>query len=137
MESRKLKCLICGKSYNHLGSHIAHGHKITAREYKEEFGLPYKMALISQQVKEKKQDAFNLNRDKYIKNLLKSGTKYQFKKGRTGQRRISEHERKELIKRIEEVNDTRTTEQCPVCKMTFENVDSHLYTVHSLLRIKK
>lgn len=132
----KLKCLICGRSYKHLGSHIWHGHKVTAREYKEEFGLPYKMALISPEIKAKKQDAFELDRERYLKNLTKAGTKYQFKKGHTGQRRISEHERRVQLERIESYNTRRKAEQCPVCKMMFDHLDSHLANKHRLLRIK-
>jgi len=92
----KLKCLICGKRFNHLGSHIWHRHKITAREYKEEFGLPYKMALISTEVKLKKQDAFEKDREKYLVNII-NNKKWQFKKGKSGIRRISQRERMEIF----------------------------------------
>lgn len=132
----KLKCLICGRSFHHLGSHLWHGHHVLAREYKEEFGLPYKMALISDQVRGKKQDAFEENREVYIKNLTKAGKKYQFKKGQTGQRRVSQHERELQLARINEVNKRRKPEPCPVCKIIFDNVDSHLANKHRLLRIK-
>lgn len=132
----KLKCKICGKEYFHLGSHIWHAHKIRAREYKEEFGLPYNMALITSEIKIKKQEAFEEHRDKYMQNLLKAGKKYYFVKGRTGQRRISENERKTILTRINEVNANRKPEPCPVCKMIFDNVASHLANKHKLLIIK-
>lgn len=132
----KLKCQICGKSFHHLGSHIFHGHGITAREYKEEFELPYKMALISDQVYQKKKNAFEERREFYLENFKKSGKKYQFKKGQTGQRRISQHERDVNLKRILEVNKKRKPEKCPVCRMIFDNVDSHLANKHKLLKIK-
>jgi len=108
----KLKCRICGKVFSHLGSHIWHKHKITAREYKTEYGLPYNMALISSEVKKKKQDAFEERREEYIGNLKKTGKKYQFKKGKTGQRRISQHERETVLARINEVNKNRKPEPC-------------------------
>lgn len=133
----KLKCKICGKSYDHLGSHIFHFHGITAREYKEEFELPYKMALISDKVYQKKKEAFEERREEYLENLLKSGKKHRFKKGHTGQRRISQHERDVNLKRILEVNKKRKPEKCPVCRMIFDNVDSHLANKHKLLKIKK
>ena len=133
---QKLKCKICNKLYSHLGSHIFHAHGILAREYKQEFGLPYKMSLITNDIKKKKQDAFEEDREKYVKNLLKSGKKYQFKKGRTGQRRISEHERKTIIARINDVNKKRKPGNCPVCRMGFKNVDSHLYQVHKFINVK-
>lgn len=132
----KLKCKMCGKSFHHLGSHIFHKHGITAREYKEEFELPFKMALISDQVYQKKKAAFEERREEYLENLKKFGKKYQFKKGKTGQRRISQHERDVNLKRILEVNKKRKPEKCPVCKMIFDNVDSHLANKHKLLKIK-
>lgn len=132
----KIKCLICGKSFNHLGSHIWHGHKILAKEYKEEFGLPYKMALISSEVKLKKQDAFELRRDEYLENLKKGGTDHQFVKGQTGQRRISKQERETNLERIKNYNAERKPEPCPVCHMVFDHLDSHLANKHKLLRIK-
>lgn len=131
----KIQCKICGMKYKHLGSHLWHTHKILARDYKERFGLPYNYSLISETVKEKKHDHWEENKDKYIKNLTKVGSKYQFKKGRTGQRRISQKERETILKRILEVNKNRKPEQCPVCKMIFKNVNSHLYNAHKLLKI--
>lgn len=132
----KLKCKICGKKFNHLGSHIWHKHKMTAREYKTEFELPYKMALISDEIYMKKKKHFEENQEKYLTNLKKYGKKYQFKKGQTGQRRISQHERKAHLKRILELNKKRKAEQCPVCKMIFDHLESHLANKHKLLKIK-
>jgi len=106
----KLKCLICGKRFNHLGSHIWHRHKITAREYKEEFGLPYKMALISTEVKLKKQDAFEKDREKYLANII-NNKKWQFKKGKSGIRRISQREREVTLERILKYNKKRKTKK--------------------------
>lgn len=132
----KLKCKICGKPFSHLGSHIWHKHKITAKEYKTEYGLPYNLALITPEIKKKKQEAFELHRNKYIKNLLKPGEKYRFKKGRSGIRRISQQERITILNRINKINKNRKSESCPVCKMIYKNVDSHLANKHKLLRIK-
>lgn len=129
----KLKCKICGKNFNHLGSHIWHKHKITAREYKQEFGLPYNISLISRQIYDKKVDAFNENRDKYLSNILKDNG-FRFKKGKDGSRRISDLERKRFIERINEVNRKKKPEKCPVCNMVFNHLDSHLYNKHRLIR---
>lgn len=130
----KLKCKICGKEFQHLGSHIWHKHKITARQYKEKFGLPYNIALISEKIYEKKVKAFDEHREKYLSNINKDNG-YRFEKGKTGTRRISELERKRIIERIEKVNK-RKPEKCPVCNMIFDHLDSHLYNKHKLLRIK-
>ncbi|HEC32778.1 MAG TPA: hypothetical protein ENI63_00780 [Candidatus Kaiserbacteria bacterium] len=133
----KLKCLLCGKLYDHLGSHIWHGHHITAREYKEEFELPYNMSLISHSVYLKKSEAFEKHREKYVKNLLKNGKKYQFKKGCSGVRRISQHERNTILERIEKVNKSkRKLILCPVCRMKFYHLESHLFNKHKMLSVK-
>lgn len=137
IHENRLECLICKKSYQHLGSHIWHKHKILARDYKEKFELPFKMALISQEVYDKKRKRFEEDRDKYLSNLKKYGSKFKFKKGHTGQRRISRYERKMSLERIISVNKLKKKlEQCPVCKMTFNHIESHLYTKHRLLKVK-
>jgi len=95
------------------------------------------MALISEDIYKKKSDAFNEHREKYVKNLLKSGKKHQFKKGKTGTRRISQHEREVAVERIENVNKKRKgkLEACPVCKMKFNHLESHLYNAHKLIKV--
>ena len=129
-----LRCLICNKLFRHLGSHIARGHKMTARAYKTEFELPWNMPLITQEIIEKKRIAFELDREKYLKNLSK---KYQFKKGKNGHRRISATEREKFIKRMAEVNKRHgKLQQCPVCRMKFNHLESHLYNKHQLLKVK-
>jgi uncharacterized protein with PIN domain len=95
------------------------------------------MSLISDTVKKKKQDAFELHREDYIQTLKKAGIKYQFKKGNSGLHRTSEYERKQIIERIEKKNeDNKEMKLCPVCKMKFNHLESHLYNAHKLLQIK-
>lgn len=38
-------CKMCGKSYNNLSQHIKNFHKITIKEYKEMFDIPYETKL--------------------------------------------------------------------------------------------
>ncbi len=134
-----LDCMVCGKNFKHLGSHIYHRHGITAKEYKTEYELPYNMGLISLEIYQKKSDAFEADREKYVKNLLGNGSKArQFKKGRTGQRRISQHERQVIMERILNVNRIRSSRKvnCPVCRMQFKAVETHLLLVHKLIKVK-
>ncbi len=133
----KLTCLICHKEFHHLGSHIWHKHKILARKYKEEFELPYNIALISDEVYQKKHERFEENREKYLLNLTKYGKKFQFKKGHSGVRRISQHERKTILERINQINlkQKGKLKNCPVCKMKFNHLESHLYNAHHLIKI--
>lgn len=133
----KLKCRLCGKTFQHLGSHLWHKHQVLAKEYKEEFGLPYREALISTSVYEKKRDRFEEDREKYIKNLLKNGKKFQFKKGNNGVRRVSEKERQTVTARIKLINDNnQTMKSCPVCKMKYLHLESHLFNKHKLIQVK-
>lgn len=129
----KLFCRECKKYYSHLGSHVYHAHGMLARDYKEKYELPYAMGLVTIDISKKQSEA----NKKYFsqKNL---NTKYSFKKGHTGQRRISEHERRIILERIQEVNERKKKEQrCPVCKMYFHHVESHLYRKHQLISVKR
>lgn len=42
----KIECLICGKHYINLGSHVAHHHGVSARAYKRAFNIPRKCGLM-------------------------------------------------------------------------------------------
>jgi len=131
-----LDCEICKKNFAHLGSHIYHAHKITAKEYKTEYNLPYNMALISKEIYLKKSDHFEENREHYLNNFIAQGKKFHFKKGCSGHRRISEYEMKKITDRIKEVNSKKTTpEQCIVCKMKFNHIESHLFNAHGLIKV--
>lgn len=44
--SKKIQCLVCGKYYIQVCSHVLQVHKLTARKYKEEFGLDVKRGRI-------------------------------------------------------------------------------------------
>ena len=136
MKDNLLKCKICGKRFNHLGSHIWHKHKILAIEYKEEFELPYKWGLISEEIKQKKR--LKANWRKTWKKNFKNSKNYQFKKGQSRFPRISQTQRQEQIKRILSVNTRKKSklEQCPVCKMKFNHLESHLFNAHGLLKVK-
>ena len=135
MEER-IKCQICKKTFAHLGSHIWHKHKMLAYDYKTKYGLPYKMGLVSETVREKQRMAEN--KYKGHKNFKKGGKKYRFKKGHTGQRQISDYERARFLKRMMKVNkEHRKLKPCPVCRMQFNHVESHLYQVHKLVSIER
>lgn len=129
-ENLRTKCLICktDKDWKYLGSHINKAHKISVKSYKEMYGLPYNLSLMDNKTLKKKQKAFNDRKEVYLKNLTK---KHRFKKGcnRYKNNYFSLLEKTELIKRIEEKD---LSGKCPVCKMTFDNVYSHLFMAHNL-----
>lgn len=130
-----LTCAVCNKKYAHLGSHVYHAHGMLAREYKERFGLPYNMGLVTAAIARKQREHNRKGRS--YENFKATGTRYHFRKGHTGQRRISEHERRVIVERIEQVNarKARRMQQCPVCRMKFHHVESHMYQAHKLVRV--
>lgn len=129
------KCKLCEKTFEHLGSHLWHAHKVTAREYKEEFGLDYNFPLISPEVKTKKQAAFEQDRDKYLANLSNS-QKYQFKKGVTSKIRISRQSRERHTNQLDIIEQNKQG-TCEICRLKFEHLASHLYNKHGLVVAKK
>lgn len=132
MEKEQLQtiCLICGKDCLYLGSHVFHAHKLIAKSYKELYRLPHKLMLISPEVREKKQKAFNRDREKYLSNL---STDNSFKKGSKGRFKTytSDFERKNKIKNI---LCRKIKGICPICKTSFEHLNSHLFNKHGLIK---
>jgi len=127
-------CQICGKEYYFLGSHIPKAHKITTREYKEKFNLDYNFTLMHPQLKKKKQEIFNLNRERYLKNLKPN--EYQFKKGEQNRKRFSEQSIKRAKKQLEIINSNREKLICPFCNMKYQNLNTHLRMKHNLKIVK-
>jgi predicted nucleic acid-binding Zn ribbon protein len=74
-----VQCLICGKWFIQLGSHIVQAHKMTAREYREHFNLEVKRGIVPDWFRKIKGDITLEN--KTYKNIIKAGKKYWFKKG--------------------------------------------------------
>lgn len=73
----KRRCLICGKWYVQVGTHIVQRHNLTAREYKENYDLPLKSGIIPRWYKDLKGNQAMENGT--FKNLEK-GAKFRFKK---------------------------------------------------------
>lgn len=131
-----LQCLLCKKYFRHLGSHIWHRHKMLARDYKAKFELPYSEALITDEIKEKK-NRKALAKPTWQKNFV-DAEKFQFKKGHSGFRRVSAEERRKYIARIKEVNQNhKTFKACPVCHISYKHLESHLFNKHGFIQVKK
>lgn len=74
----KKKCIICGKWYRQVGSHITQRHGMTAREYRELYNLPVKRGILPPDLRELKGEQAKENG---TYNNLKAGKKYRYKKG--------------------------------------------------------
>ncbi len=66
----KRQCLVCGRWYIQVGSHVIQRHHFTAREYKELYDLPLKSGIIPEWFKELKG-----------KQALENGTFHNLEKG--------------------------------------------------------
>jgi hypothetical protein len=76
-----VQCKICGKWFRQVGSHIWGEHRITAREYREEYGFDVKRGQLPNDLRELYgQQAIVCGG---VKNL-KIGAKFRFKKGEKG-----------------------------------------------------
>ena len=131
-----MKCLICHKNYKHLGSHLWHKHKVLAKDYKMEFGLPISLGLVSQEIRIKQQEANKRHYDKVVGQNLLTHTKHRFKAGiRTGKRPyISPLSMKKNIKQIVKFNRSLKLRPCPVCHLKTKHLASHLYNKHKLIQ---
>jgi hypothetical protein len=106
--SDKCQCLICGKYYVQVGSHIVQKHGLTAREYREYFDLEVKKGILPPWYKKFKGDLALKNGT--FKNL-KAGEKFWFKNGdgRAGKYQRS-HITLERLKVLHKFNkDNKTT----------------------------
>lgn len=74
-----IECLICGKKYKRPCGHVRQVHGITAREYKEAFGLDLKKGIITPEDREKMR--LHAIANNMPERLGKAGKKTQFKKG--------------------------------------------------------
>jgi len=61
----KIQCLICGKEFYTLGTHLLMKHNISVDEYKEKFGLPWGKGLAGKIAREKSA--------KHARNLIQTG----------------------------------------------------------------
>ena len=78
----KIKCEICGKYFRQVGTHVVQIHKITARQYREEYGFDVKKGQLPEDYKElKAKQAIECGG---AVNLITYGKKYWFKKGQKG-----------------------------------------------------
>lgn len=75
--SSKVKCLICGKYYYQVGTHIVQRHKMTARKYREIMDLPVKRGILPLWLRKVKHDHAINNK---TANNLKAGKKFWYKK---------------------------------------------------------
>lgn len=73
-----IECLICGKRYIQVCTHIVQVHGMTAKEYKDKFGL-WRRGIIKGKYKEKK-SRITLENKSYV-HLPEAGKNTRIKKG--------------------------------------------------------
>ncbi len=77
-DEEKIQCQICLLRYHKIAGHVRYVHKMTARQYKQEFGYDVKRGILSDKARK------NI-RDRTLENgtmeNLKAGKRYWFKEG--------------------------------------------------------
>lgn len=77
----KIECLVCGKFFTRPASHVWQKHGMSAREYKEAYGLDLKKGIATEEYKEVMRSHVFENHT--VENL-KKGAKFRFTKGQAG-----------------------------------------------------
>lgn len=78
-------CEICGESFKRVTAHARQKHSVSAREYKQMFGLDLRKGICSRESRELSRERLFENYDVSVKrNLLKKGSKSRFKVGSKG-----------------------------------------------------
>jgi len=57
-----ITCLICGRPCKSVGHHVRQAHGISAREYKQQFGLPLSRGIEAESVRQARSDAMRATR---------------------------------------------------------------------------
>lgn len=134
MKNDQTECRICGKEFKYLGAHLSK-HKITAKIYKEKFGITFNLPLISDEVRNKKVEAWYKDKEKYLKNLVNEDSKkYHFKKGHRPTVRDIKMNIDTWTKQLHKIN-AREERECPFCNKVYKHVESHIYTKHGYVKI--
>jgi len=66
LDGDKLTCLLCGREYISLHKHLILSHNLSADDYKEMFGLPWRRGLIARGLREKQRRIMNKQRKEGI-----------------------------------------------------------------------
>lgn len=77
--NNKIKCLICGLEFKRVCAHVRQAHGMTAREYKEEFGLDVSKGIMTDEDREiMRRHAYANGMDKQLR---EAGAKTRFSEG--------------------------------------------------------
>ena len=100
----KCQCLICGRWYVQVCSHVYLRHGMTGREYREHFDLEVKKGVVPDWYRKQKGDQA-LDNQTYLN--LRAGAKFRFKKG---DKRAGDYKRSPITiaKLRENVSKTRS-----------------------------
>lgn len=103
-------CHICGRAFNKVLNHASQKHQISAKEYKERFGLMSSKGVCSQRTVEKLRAKVIENYDVVVtQNLVEQGENTRFKKGHKGRPKykLREQSLKILRANIAKINENK------------------------------
>lgn len=103
-------CHICCKAYDKVLAHVWQVHKLSAREYKRDYGLDVIKGIMSEESTEIARQRNKENYDLVVEeNLLDKGEETRFKEGFKGRTRdqMSEQTRRRLVKQANRIRKKR------------------------------
>lgn len=126
-DTEKIKCLICGLSFKRVCSHVRLAHGVSAREYKEEFGLDVRRGIMTDAGRAVMREHAYRNHER----LKLAGVNTRFKKG---QKDLGKFKRSEqTLERLHTMNGSKPKEKtyititCGTCSKEFPAQDGIKY----------
>jgi hypothetical protein len=125
----KIQCLICGKWFKSLGSHVIRIHNMGINEYKTMFNIPWTRGLVSDVTKQKQSVALKSRIESCDKSLMpinkvahmgqhakrRQKRDYEYERVRCLQAKITDLHRKKTRKKAMEILKTAENLNCPAC----------------------
>ena len=104
-----VECLLCGYKGTTLSGHLRYHHRVTAREYKDSFGLCRNQPLECENLTERRREAVREN-PHVIDNLLEGGVETRFKDGGEGNTHMSEQRLAIIRESVKKAHNLRKKE---------------------------
>jgi hypothetical protein len=129
----KIQCLICGKWFCTLATHIVKMHRVTVDDYKEMYGLPWGHGLVADDTRKKSADSLKRRINEGEKALMKTPEErrclvekaaaakerpkksYDIERIVNAGRRFNSEKTVETVRKAEEIISVMEREKLPAC----------------------
>jgi hypothetical protein len=109
-----IECLLCGKQYKSLATHIQRIHNVSVDDYKIKYGLPFSIGLVAEETRKKYSNAMLLRIEAGDKTLMPISKVAH--KGQQSKNRFQPFAKHELSERLKQINKSRE----PITRLQME-----------------